>query len=94
MSFLTLFNSSLKNMNENINDDKLLEMFNKIDKKHHYNIYKLIREHNLLNKKVNDIYDFPYNSKEDDSNIRLNLIDIPNDLKNILYKYFELILKE
>lgn len=94
MSFLTLFNSSIKNINENINNDKLSDMFNKIDNKHHYNIYKLIREHNLLNKKVNDIYDLPYNSKEENDNIYINFIDIPNDLKNILYKYFELILKE
>ena len=91
MSNFPLYDSlSVERNNEDLSfkqKDDFIKIVKSIDTKGHELIYALIRTYQLENCEDKSTFKLPYGGKYVKTDIKFDLNDIPNDLKNILYKF-------
>ena len=67
--------------------DEFIKIVKNLDKNGHDLIYALIRTYQLENCEDKSTFKLPYGGKYVKTEIKFDLNDIPNELKNILYNF-------
>ena len=80
--------SDAKNLDLNITEkDDLIKMIKNIDEEGAERIYVLIRMYQLENNEDKSTFKIPYGGKYIKNDLKFDLNDLPNQLKQIIYKF-------
>lgn len=98
MNGLDLYKSLILNVSKkDLSLSEKKDFMNKIvncDNEGHFLLYSLIKNYFIQNSKERDTSAssliIPYNGKKNDNKIDFNLLDFPNELKQLIYKFLVL----